>query len=294
MTVLERIQRAIDYIEEHLHDRCDVSDAAAGAGFSQFHFHRLFFAITGELPGAYIRKRKLTMAADEMLRSHKTILSIALDYGFETHESFTRAFRHNFGITPSHYRRARVRRTLYEKPILTKETILHRKDHISREPQFVSIPAIDVVGIEGTSTKNNNIIPQLWDRFLPRVKEIRNPVDEHLAYGLCMMPDEEDASTQTDDSEFTAVVSIPVSKVDRIPEGMVHRTIPAGEYAVFTHRGKFIDGNLTKSYEYIYGTWLPRASIKIVGKVDFELYDERFKGVDNDDTEIDIYIPIQR
>ncbi len=294
MTGVERIQLVVDYCEQHLLDRNVLTTAVGTAGVSLYHFYRIFYAIVGTTPGDYLRRRRLTEAANILLTTKQQILGIALDFGFESHEAFTRAFKSVYGMTPSQYRKNRQVMPIFDKKQLTGEMIMHLFDGISHEPRFVKKDAFDVVGIEGVSTKNNNIIPDLWEQFLPRAHEVQHKIGKKICYGLCMMNEPFDPKTADDDSPFTAVVSVPVSKVDKIPQGMVHRQVPAQEYAVFTHKGRFFPDRLMKSYDYIYGTWFPKSELKTIGKIDFEYYDERFKGVDNDETEIDIYIPVQR
>jgi AraC family transcriptional regulator len=81
-----------------------------------------------------------------------------------------------------------------------------------------------------------------------------------------------------------------VENLNNIPATMVGKIIPAHTYAVFTHKGLLRD--LGKTFQYVYHEWLPNSKYKIGDCYDFELYDERFKGGDNPDSEIDIYLPV--
>lgn len=105
MEYIHPINRAIDYIEANLTQEIDLSEVAAVAGYSPFHFGRLFRAMTGETPGGYIRKRRLSEAARQLLASKRRILDIALDHQFGSQAAFTRAFRAAFGISPGAYRK---------------------------------------------------------------------------------------------------------------------------------------------------------------------------------------------
>ena len=78
---------------------------------------------------------------------------------------------------------------------------------------------------------------------------------------------------------------------DHTPEGMCTRVFPTQRYAVFTHKGSLI--NLKATFDYIYGTWVPKADYELAGTDDFEYYDDRFKGMDDPNSEVDIYIPIK-
>ena len=105
MGYMHPINCAIDYIEANLTQEIDLSEVAAAAGYSPFHFSRLFRATTGETLGSYIRKRRLSEAARQLLISRRRILDIALDHQFCSQAAFTRAFRATFGISPGAYRK---------------------------------------------------------------------------------------------------------------------------------------------------------------------------------------------
>ena len=105
MDQITAIQRAIDYTEAHLTDEIDYEGAAREAASSVFHFQRLFSMLCGYTLGDYIRMRRLSLAADELQRTGGKIIDIALKYGYDTPESFSRAFTRFHGITPTQARR---------------------------------------------------------------------------------------------------------------------------------------------------------------------------------------------
>lgn len=105
MDQITAIQRAIDYTEAHLTDEIDYEAAAREAASSVFRFQRLFSMLCGYTLGDYIRMRRLSLAADELQRTGGKIIDIALKYGYDTPESFSRAFTRFHGITPTQARR---------------------------------------------------------------------------------------------------------------------------------------------------------------------------------------------
>ena len=105
MDQITAIQRAIDYTEAHLTDEIDYEAAAREAASSVFHFQRLFSMLCGYTLGDYIRMRRMSLAADELQRTGGKIIDIALKYGYDTPESFSRAFTRFHGITPTQARR---------------------------------------------------------------------------------------------------------------------------------------------------------------------------------------------
>ena len=107
MEPIEPINRAINYIESNLTEAISLEDVSAVAGYSLFHFSRLFLELIGETPGDYIRKRRLSEAARELVSSRKSILDIALDYQFQSQEAFSRSFKRLFRASPGIYRKKR-------------------------------------------------------------------------------------------------------------------------------------------------------------------------------------------
>ena len=101
MNYLDEVQCGIDYIEANLDAEIELAEVARRAGISQWHFQRIFKALTNETLKTYIRSRRLANALDKLAGTKERVLEIALASGFETQESFTRAFKLAFGVTPA-------------------------------------------------------------------------------------------------------------------------------------------------------------------------------------------------
>lgn len=108
MDWISGIQRAIDYIESHLTDEIDFEAAAREAYSSSFHFQRVFSILCGFTLGEYVRMRRLSMAASDIVNTDEKIIEIAMKYGYDSPESFTRAFTRFHGVTPSEAKRGAV------------------------------------------------------------------------------------------------------------------------------------------------------------------------------------------
>jgi len=290
MNCFERIIRSFEYIEKNLKEKVSLIEIAGQSFFSPYHFHRVFYAITGETVGDYIRKRRLTEASYELINTNKNIIEIALDYQYQSHEAFIRSFKRIYGISPGQYRKNGKTIALFEKKPMTIEKLLTLKEQTSMQPKIITIDEFKVVGLRGYSSISNNRIPALWTIFMPRTGEIKNISQPMKCYGICENIPDYKMAEFTNDTEFAELVSVGVSDFDDIPEGMVTKVIPKAEYAVFTHKGSL--STLRNTYDYIYGTWIPNSEYEFASTDDFELYDERFKGVDNPESELDIYIPI--
>lgn len=105
MDWIKAIQRAVDYIEEHITERIDYEEVAKRAYSSSFHFQRVFGITCGYTLGEYIRMRRLSLAGSELLTGEVKVIDVAYKYGYETPESFSRAFLRYHGILPSQVKR---------------------------------------------------------------------------------------------------------------------------------------------------------------------------------------------
>lgn len=291
MDYLQTVQLAIDYIEENLQRELYVEDVARRAWFSVYHFHRIFQSVVGDTVKEYIRKRRLTQAALALLHTDKRILDIAIDFQFESQESFTRSFQQVIGITPGRYRKTQTSVALFRRKSVLDRYLQQMREGLSMKPKIVMKEAFTVVGVECTGLEinlspnydqNQNRIPALWGSFLPREKEIGNRINNAVSYGMCI-PEE--------NGTFSYMACLEVSDEQDLPEGMVSRTVPASKYAVFTNKGPL--SKLPELSKYIYGTWLPESGYELALIPELEVYDERFIDPISEKSELDVYVAIK-
>jgi len=159
-----------------------------------------------------------------------------------------------------------------------------RQEDTPMEPKFVNKDAFIVVGMSYVGKNENQEIPQLWEVFNTRMKEIKSA--ENCCYGTCF-GDVEGAA----EGEFEYVACVAVEGTPDIPVGMVMREIPAYKYAVFTHHGSL--KTLHDTYQYIYNTWLPQSGYELDGKFDMEVYDDDFNMDDWVNSKFYIYVAIK-
>lgn len=292
MEHLRQIQRAIDYIEDHLDQELAFDSIAKVAGFSKWHFQMVFSSAVGDTLKEYIRKRRLTAAVIALGTTESRILDIALTAGFESQEAFSRAFKQMFGKNPGECRRDGIQSVLSQsKPKITMAYLDHLYGGINMQPVFKVIEEKRVIGlgtkfISTLSPDNNNqsVIPALWDQYVPRGHEIKSRIS-WADMGVCFDPGQ--AKTHPDECFYIAGTE--VKSTDVVPVGMMTMTIPAGRYAIFTHKGSL--QKLPMTMKYIYGSWLPKSGEKLREAPDLEIYDQRFKP-DSEDSELDVYIPV--
>ena len=99
------ISHLVLWIDSNIEHRLSVEDVAKKSGYSKWHLQRVFYQMKGENIAAYIRDRKLTLAANDLVKSHDKILDISFRYGFDSQQSFTRSFSRKYRIPPQKYRR---------------------------------------------------------------------------------------------------------------------------------------------------------------------------------------------
>lgn len=148
------------------------------------------------------------------------------------------------------------------------------------EPRIVERSAFTVIGMKVRGKNEHGEIPKLWETLGPRVHEIKNMLENGVAYGISANMDE-------NSGEFDYVAGFEVSSPRDIPEGMVRFDVPRGRYAIFRTTLPRIGETFTQAYQ----TWLPQSGYQPTGGPELELYDEAFDPQDPD-SEFDLYIPV--
>lgn len=278
---MHRFLKSIEYIEANLFERIAPDEIAQIACFSTFHYCRLFKALIGDSVMGYIRKRRLSIAAQRLACEREEIMTVALTCQFESHEAFTRAFKKMFHVTPKEFKSLHNPDWInFRKPI-DQKTLEHLQNGVSMEPKFVQKNSFQMVGINGTYTRSSaQDIPTLWQQFIPKIPVITHRINLNSTYGICR---------PLNHNEFEYIAAVEVQHLNHIPQGMVGHASPSQNYAVFTHKGHIRD--FAKTVSYIWATWLPNSGLETTGTADIEHYDERFDPI-HLTGEVDIYIPI--
>ena len=292
MDYIEILQEMLQYIDTNIKEKLSVEKLAARAGFSPYHFCRVFQWEVGYSIMEYVRNRRLFYAASE-LTSCKRIVDIAVDYGFETHSGFSKAFRRYFGNSPEKYRE-HASFDVPKLPILEKNK-QYVNGGIVMEPKMIKKDSVKIAGFAlKTSTKdgeNNKAIPKFWQEYLSdgRMKKLHGEsfIKSHAEYGACFPQNSENG-------EFVYVIGVEVKDGSNISDAYHVCTIPEALYAVFSSPPAD-KVNFTKeiqgTWKYIYSEWFPKSGYEFDnGKVDYELYDERCMGETNN--VCGIYIPV--
>jgi AraC family transcriptional regulator len=284
---LQRVQRAIDFVEAHLFEELPLTTIAEHGGCSAWHFHRLFVSLTGETPASYVWKRRLSEICRRLVETRQPLVDVALDCGFESQATFTRAFTRHVGMAPGRFRRTQPQSMpAFLYPPLDLHELLERQRWMEvMEARIVRKAAFHVVGMSGRFTPTSSRIPELWSRFAPRMYDVLHRRGAHTL-GLCM---DADATAETE-ATFTYVAAVEVDRLMDVPDGMIALAVPANTYAVLTHHGHL--SRLPDMVRYVWGRWLPASRYRHVPAPDFELYDPERWSASTGEGEIDLYVPI--
>jgi AraC family transcriptional regulator len=159
-------------------------------------------------------------------------------------------------------------------------------------PQIVDKPELVVVGLEAPfisvlspDANNFSVIGRLWEQFGHQAGKVPNRIG-HDMFGLCF---DRPAVERRHPHEMQYLAGVRAGSLADIPKGMTAHTVPAGTFAVFTHRGPI--RNFGDTVAEIYRVWLPQSGYRHAGVADVELYDDRFC-VDGDDSEMEYWIPV--
>lgn len=287
MQYFESVTKAISYIEEHLLDVITADKIAERVGYSPYHFHRIFQSITRNSVSEYIRKRRLTLAAYDLFYSNLRIVEIAIKYHFTSQEAFTRAFQQRFSITPGQFRKqADMKDTPFramEKKALDETWLRQFHNGAALDPVIITKGRLHLAGMEIRGLHSHDI-GKLWSIFRQRISELNRRKDlKSIYYSLIELAG--------DNWEASYTACIEIDEEVELPEGMVYKVIQPATYAVFTHKGTV--ARIQDTFEYIYSTWLPKSENTRMNQPEFAHYDHRYLGPMSEDSEIDIYIPIE-
>ena len=157
------------------------------------------------------------------------------------------------------------------------------------QPKIKTISQKKLVGMHMETCLADDNSGELWQRFMPRKKEIKNGRGSGL-YSVQEYSEKLDFDDFTPDIIFSKWAAVEVDSFDHIPQGMKSHILTGGKYAVFIHKG--LNSTFHKLAEYIYGTWLPNSEYKLDHREHFEFLGENYLGPMNPESEEEVWIPI--
>lgn len=245
MDWLKTVGQAVDFIEAHLMEDVTASDAARAVFLSPFYFSRGFAAISGYTVGEYIRCRRLYLAAMELVRTDARVLDVALRFGYDSPESFTKAFRRLFGVAPAQVRRTRR----IPRPFLPLRVEPNVQGGTKMDVRIEEKAGFQVVGVSRRFQNETGYrdIPAWWDEL----NETAKTDPDIRALGEIAVCVDEDGR-----EDFAYWVARPYVG-GAVPPGQAVLTVPAHTWAIFTCTGP-LPGAMQTVNTQIFAEWLPQ------------------------------------
>ena len=244
------IEELIEWVEIHLETRPNLDEVARISGYSKWHLQRKFKRITGIQLATYIRSRILTRAAVALRITHRSIIDISDELGFDSQQTFTRAFKKQFAQTPALYRRAEDWHSAGICPPIRLGT------YTLPQPEFITLPEQHLIGVtqsysctlEQITTHRTELRLHFWQQYLGDADHL-----PPVLYGLHhSRPNQE----KDDEQEIFYTTAIEPQHVPgNVPEGQPV-ILQGGEYVQFNYEGA-LEG-LQNFLLTLYGTCLPQ------------------------------------
>lgn len=282
---LIRMKNSLELIERKMEEDLDIIEIAKVAYSSPFHFQRMFHMLTGLTVAEYIRKRKLTLAAQELAMSSAKVLDVALKYGYDSPESFSKAFRKAHGVPPSAARDPGICLKAFPR-ISFHLSLKGDKDMdyriVEKDGFTVVSKSIQISTREG---ENFRRIPQFWQDCLSdgTVEKLNLAGTKKDLLGICMNMDHAK-------EEFTYAIAIEDDSKDKnYGNEFSSKDIPAAVWAVFPSVGP-MPGAIQKVWERIFQEWFPSTGYEHTGGPELEVYPAG--DATADDYRCEVWVPI--
>jgi AraC family transcriptional regulator len=222
--ILAAFADMLGYIRTHLDQPLDLATLSDRAGFSPYHFHRIFRAAVGETPAAYIRRKRLQRAAAQLRETDRDITALAVEWGYETPSAFTRAFTEHFGMPPTDFR-------AHDDVAIVPEHVLSTFGEDAMNAEVRDIPSARLLARHNVGSYRTSA-PAAWAALL----EIAGPrgliqADTQLiglSYGSPEIAEETDL-------HYDACITSNAAPVS----GLHAIDFPGGRYAIFRHTGTY-------------------------------------------------------
>lgn len=252
---IEGFQESIDFIEQNLTETLDIERIAEKAALSPFYYQRIFGALCGRTFGEYIRARRMTLAAQELASSNAKVIDVAVKYGYDSPDSFAKAFQRFHGITPSQARESGAPLRSFA-PLHIKITL---EGGNMLDYRIVERAPFTIVGIKRrfNSETSYQEIPKYWSEWTSDRKGLKG------MFGICL---------DMDGKDFDYWIADLYEPWEDTQQGCETCQIPGGLWAQFICRGPLPE-SLQKVNTQIWSEWLPALSgYELAGNYSLEVY----------------------
>ncbi|ASQ44955.1 AraC family transcriptional regulator [Legionella clemsonensis] len=249
MNYEHQLKKVIEFIGKHLDDKITLSQLSDIACFSKYHFHRLFTAYTGLSLQQYIRWLRLKRAAHQLIiDKNKPIIEIAINAGFESHESFTRAFKQSCGMNPNEFRSHSSWQVWENSPYC-----LSQQGNLTMNIVIKTMKERRLAVLEHRCDpkKVGESVNRLVSWAKSQTINLKPKAGEAFAFAY-------DDPKTTPASEFRFDLCITVPEQVKLGGAVIEKRLPAGRYAVAVHTGS--RDNIANTVYGLYRDWLPHSN----------------------------------
>lgn len=278
------ISKAIEYIEENITTDISVEDIAKHVNISAFYFQKGFSLLCGYTITEYIRNRRLALAARELAADHAKVIDVAMKYGYDSPDSFTKAFSRFHGVTPSMVQKNNMMMKSFAplKIKLSLEGGYSMDYKLTKKDSFTVMGVMKKFSYDGAK----EVIPEFW-------KEHYEKGNGKYVCGMFGINIDESMGQ----SEFEYMIADAYNPAIDIPEGFITKTIPAFTWAVFSCKGA-MPASMQDVNTKIFSEWLPALKeYEFAAGYCIEMYDDASKypkGTGDENYYAEIWIPVKK
>jgi AraC family transcriptional regulator len=284
-TYEERILKVLMHIQEHLYEELSLDELAAVSYFSPYHFHRVFKGMVGESVAEYVRRLRLERSAFAITRTQRSITDIGLDTGYENLESFIRAFKERFGMSPSAYRESKKQNNNNDGDIKERNEVPDfDKGGRDMNVKIKRLEPRKVAFIRHTGPYDK--CGETWAKLCKWAGPRRLIGFTTKFLGLCY---DDPEVTPAEKIRYDACITI---KKDIQGEGETGiAEIPGGDYAITVHKGPL--EKLGETYAELCGKWLPQSGREYKNRPCVEIYLTNPQRTRPDKMKTEIQLPLE-
>lgn len=261
MDWIQNINRALEFIEQNLNSNLTSEKIASVACSSEFHFMRAFSMLTGRSIGEYIKERRLTKAGRDIITTNKKIIDVALSYGYETPESFSKAFKRFHGIVPSKARKEgktlKVAPPLQLQVTLKGDEPMHYK--IEKKESFKITGIYKEISLTKAPQELPEFMKELWDNnSITELDKVSGPLG---IMGVSY-------AHQHNEDKYKYLVGVEYNSKNKNMYNEIIN-IPSSNWSIFTGEGKFPEA-ITIAWKRIFEEWFPATGYEHAGIPEIE------------------------
>jgi len=276
-TYERRILRVLRHIHDNLDGDLSLETLAKVACMSPFHWHRVFYGITGETLASCIRRVRMDRATFLLLQTKQSVAEIAVQCGYGNVQSFARSFQADFGLTPSKFRKSEIAYRASDPP---KQSPFKTFDiEIKHQPEIRLVAESH----DGDYQFLGRTISQLQARLKLREIELGN----EMAMATAVLHDDPFLVPEPD---LRSDIGFIISEETCLPEGFQEFRIAPSRCAVLHFTGPYV--GLFEAYQFLYGQWLPKNNVEISDLPIYAMMLEDPREVARTDTRTDICLPL--